>query len=90
MSLNYTPFLHLVKSKMKHGGRGEEESLELYAARQHGCVCLFSVGSNLAFFFFFAGRFHIRRGAFQSCPSRQRVQQILQEEVWVWDFREET
>lgn len=52
MSLNYTPFLHLVKSKIKHGGRGEEESLELYAS-QHGCVCLFSVGSNLTFFFFF-------------------------------------
>lgn len=53
MSLNYTPFLLLVKSKKRCGEGGEEESRELYVVSRHVCVRLSSVGMKLYFFFFF-------------------------------------
>lgn len=44
MSLNYTLFLHLVKSKMKHGGVwGRVMTIVCCVS---ACVCLFSVGNN--------------------------------------------
>lgn len=56
MSLNYTLFLHLVKSKMKHGGgRGEDVMTIVCCVSVWLCVCLFSVGSNSIFFFLRVG-----------------------------------
>lgn len=46
MSLNYTPFLLLVKSKMTYGEGGVgKESWYWYVVSQRVCMCLFSVGN---------------------------------------------
>lgn len=78
------------------GGREVSKKHCVYSVSEHVChIC------KKRFFYFFI--FSLGRcpnvifravvcclGVGWSCPSGQRVQQILQEEIWVCDFREET
>lgn len=68
---------------------GEEEPWYWYVVSQRVCVSLFCWSVTRRFSFGGAVPPQVGRDS-RGFPSGQRVQQILEEEVWVWDFREET
>lgn len=76
-----------VQLKMSLGGRGTRgEAMADTLCTKRTCVYLVDVPNGVAMQFWI-GNWCAGGSRY---PSGQRVQQILQEEIWIWDFGEET